>query len=81
MEGSRVRGGDTIAFAWTEIAILRTYYRCATWFFKRTSDGKSSAYKSEGCLGETLLAKSGMTVEQLGKLNRKVQALRDAVAR
>ena len=33
-----------------------------------------------GCLGEALLAKSGMTVEQLGKLNRKVQALRDAVA-
>lgn len=33
-----------------------------------------------GCLGEALLAKSGMTVEQLGKLNRRVQALRDAVA-
>jgi len=33
-----------------------------------------------GCLGEELLARSGMTVEQLGKLNRKVQALRDAVA-
>ena len=34
-----------------------------------------------GCLGEALLARSGMTGEQLGKLNRKVQALRDAVAR
>jgi len=34
-----------------------------------------------GCLGEELLARSGMTGEQLGKLNRKVQALRDAVAR
>jgi len=33
-----------------------------------------------GCLGEELLARSGMTVEQLGKLNRKVRALRDAVA-
>ena len=33
-----------------------------------------------GCLGEELLARSGMTGEQLGKLNRKVQALRDAVA-
>jgi len=33
-----------------------------------------------GCLGEALLARSGMTGEQLGKLNRKVQALRDAVA-
>ena len=33
-----------------------------------------------GCLGEELLARSGMTVEQLSKLNRKVQALRDAVA-
>jgi len=32
-----------------------------------------------GCLGEELLARSGMTGEQLGKLNRKVQALRDAV--
>jgi len=32
-----------------------------------------------GCLGEALLARSGMTVEQLGKLNRKVQGLRDAV--
>lgn len=31
------------------------------------------------CLGEELLTRSGMTVEQLGKLNRKVQALRDAV--
>jgi len=34
-----------------------------------------------GCLGEELLARSGMTGEQLGKLNRKVQALRDAVAK
>ena len=33
-----------------------------------------------GCLGEELLARSGMTGEQLGKLNRKVQRLRDAVA-
>jgi len=33
-----------------------------------------------GCLGEELLARSGMTGEQLGKLNRRVQALRDAVA-
>jgi len=33
-----------------------------------------------GCLGEELLARSGMSVEQLSKLNRKVQALRDAVA-
>lgn len=33
-----------------------------------------------GCLGEELLARSRMTGEQLGKLNRMVQALRDAVA-
>ena len=33
-----------------------------------------------GCLGEALLTRSGMTVEQIGKLNRKVQVLRDAVA-
>ena len=33
-----------------------------------------------GCLGEELLVRSGMTGEQLGKLNRKIQALRDAVA-
>ena len=33
-----------------------------------------------GCLGEELLARSGMTGEQLGKLNRKVRALSDAVA-
>lgn len=32
------------------------------------------------CLGETLLQRSGMSIDQLGKLNRKVQALRNALA-
>lgn len=32
------------------------------------------------CLTETLLRRSGMTVDQLVALNRQVQALRDAVA-
>lgn len=32
------------------------------------------------CLTDTLLRRSGMTVEQLVALNRQVQALRDAVA-
>jgi len=32
-----------------------------------------------GCLGETLLARSGMTLAQLDALNRQVQAMRDAL--
>jgi len=33
-----------------------------------------------GCLGETLVSRSGMTLEQLDALNRQVQALREALA-
>ena len=33
-----------------------------------------------GCLGETLVSLSGMTLEQLDALNRQVQALREALA-
>ncbi|NTS63554.1 MarR family transcriptional regulator [Sphingomonas sp. HHU CXW] len=33
-----------------------------------------------GCLGETLVARSGMTLDQLDALNRQVQAMRDALA-
>jgi len=33
-----------------------------------------------GCLGETLVARSGMTLDQLDQLNRQVQAMRDALA-
>jgi DNA-binding MarR family transcriptional regulator len=33
-----------------------------------------------GCLGEALLARSGMDIPQLAALNRQVQALRDALS-
>ena len=33
-----------------------------------------------GCLGETLVSRSGMTLDQLDALNRQVQALREALA-
>jgi DNA-binding MarR family transcriptional regulator len=33
-----------------------------------------------GCLGETLLGRSGMTIPDLASLNANVQALRDALA-
>jgi len=33
-----------------------------------------------GCLGETLVARSGMTLDQLDQLNRQVQSMRDALA-
>jgi len=33
-----------------------------------------------GCLGETLVSRSGMTLEQLDALNCQVQALREALA-
>ncbi|MDQ7249590.1 MarR family winged helix-turn-helix transcriptional regulator [Dongia sedimenti] len=44
-----------------------------------TAAGRKLLERSN-CLGETLLARSGMTVEQIGALNRKIQALRDTLA-
>jgi DNA-binding MarR family transcriptional regulator len=42
---------------------------------------KGAAMRIEAaCLGETLFAKAGLTMDQLGDLNRQVQRLRDAVA-
>jgi hypothetical protein len=32
------------------------------------------------CLGEELLARSGMSAEQIGTLNKRIQSLRDALA-
>jgi DNA-binding MarR family transcriptional regulator len=44
-----------------------------------TAAGRKLLERSN-CLGEALLARSGMTVEQIGVLNRKIQSLRDALA-
>jgi DNA-binding MarR family transcriptional regulator len=43
-----------------------------------TASGRKLVEKSK-CLGETLLERSGMTIDQIGALNRKIQALRDAL--
>lgn len=43
--------------------------------------GRGRALREEcGCLGETLIARSGMTLAQIDALNRQVQALREALA-
>jgi len=44
-----------------------------------TSKGRSMQDKT-ACLTQTLLERSGMTVDQIVKLNRQVQKLRDALA-
>jgi hypothetical protein len=36
--------------------------------------------KKTACLTETLLERSGMTVDQITKLNRQVKGLREALA-
>jgi len=43
-----------------------------------TGAGRALLAKSK-CLGDTLLARSGMTPQQLAALNRQVQSLRDAL--
>ncbi|MBO9559703.1 MAG: MarR family transcriptional regulator [Caulobacter sp.] len=45
---------------------------------KLTASGRALLDRCD-CLGQTLLAKSAMTLEQLGALNRQVQALRDTL--
>ena len=42
---------------------------------------KGRAMREESaCLGEALLKKAGMSLEELGQLNRQIQRLRDAVS-
>jgi len=43
-----------------------------------TEPGRKLLAKSN-CLAETLLARSGMTMKEIGALNRKIQTLRDAL--
>jgi MarR family transcriptional regulator, organic hydroperoxide resistance regulator len=45
-----------------------------------TNHGRDMQARS-ACLGQTLFASAGMSVEQLVQLNKDVQAFRDAVAR
>ncbi|MBX3483700.1 MarR family winged helix-turn-helix transcriptional regulator [Phenylobacterium sp.] len=46
-----------------------------------TLTDKGRAMREESaCLGEALLAKAGMDLEELGALNRQVQRLRDALS-
>lgn len=46
-----------------------------------TLTDKGRAMREESaCLGEALLAKAGMSLEELGALNRQIQRLRDALA-
>ena len=44
-----------------------------------TGAGRALLARSS-CLGETLMARSGMTALEMGTLNRRVRALRDALA-
>jgi DNA-binding MarR family transcriptional regulator len=44
-----------------------------------TAAGRKLVEKSN-CLGEALLARSGMSMNEISALNRKIQALRDALA-
>jgi DNA-binding MarR family transcriptional regulator len=44
-----------------------------------TASGRALLGRSS-CLGETLIARSGMTAERVSALNRRVRALRDAIA-
>ncbi|MFO1144765.1 MAG: MarR family transcriptional regulator [Amaricoccus sp.] len=47
----------------------------------RLTDAGHALRRPSACLTETLLARSGLTVEDLVALNRQVQMLRDAVSR
>jgi DNA-binding MarR family transcriptional regulator len=44
-----------------------------------TAAGRKLLQQSK-CLGEELLARSGMSAEQIGTLNKRIQSLRDALA-
>lgn len=46
----------------------------------RLTDRGQALREECGCLGETLVARSGMTLDQLDTLNRQVQAMRNALA-
>ena len=45
----------------------------------RLTDAGWEVLQRSNCLGETLIARSGMTAEQVQALNRQVQGLRDAL--
>jgi len=45
----------------------------------RLTDAGRELVERSNCLGETLIERSGMTVEQLNALNRQVQSLRAAL--
>lgn len=47
----------------------------------RLTDKGRDMREESACLGEALLKKAGMSLEELGQLNRQVQRLRDALAR
>jgi DNA-binding MarR family transcriptional regulator len=44
-----------------------------------TASGRKLVEKSN-CLGETLVARAGMSLNEINALNRKIQALREALA-
>ncbi len=44
-----------------------------------TASGRKLVEKS-ACLGETLLARAGMSLAEISALNRRIQTLRDALA-
>lgn len=46
----------------------------------RLTDRGREMREESACLGEALLAKAGMSLEELAHLNRQVQRLRDALA-
>ena len=45
----------------------------------RLTDAGRALLKRSSCLGETLVERSDMTSDQVGTLNRRIQALRDAL--
>ncbi len=46
----------------------------------RLTDAGRALLVQSSCLGETLVERSGMTLDQVEALNRQVQALRDALS-
>jgi DNA-binding MarR family transcriptional regulator len=46
----------------------------------RLTDPGRALLERSACLGDTLMARSGMTADEIQGLNRRVQALRDALA-
>lgn len=47
----------------------------------RLTDRGRDMREESACLGEALLRRAGMSLEELGQLNRQVQRLRDALSR